>query len=94
MSAAAQGDFVKIAVTDNGKGIAPKRIPLLFELCKSRDSANNRIGKSTGNSLGLFIYKHIVEAQAIASGSKAAGTTVCFTLPKVPESTSLHAISL
>ena len=40
VSAASQSDFLEITVADNGEGIAPERIPLLFERYKSRDSAN------------------------------------------------------
>ena len=90
VSAVAQGDFIEISVADNGEGIASERIPLLFERYKSRDSANNPIGKSTGTGLGLFICKHIVESHGgrIWIESKLGeGTTVHFTLPKVPEST-------
>jgi signal transduction histidine kinase len=85
VSAAAQGDFVEIAVTDNGEGIAPERLPLLFERYKSRDSAKTQTGKSTGTGLGLFICKHIVEAHCgriWIESREGAGTTVRFTLPR------------
>ncbi|MEN6312744.1 MAG: HAMP domain-containing sensor histidine kinase [Clostridiaceae bacterium] len=83
-----QDHFLEIAVADNGEGIAPERIPLLFERYKSRDSANNPISRSTGTGLGLFICKHIVEAHGGGiwiESREGAGTTVHFTLPKVPD---------
>ena len=84
VSAVPQGDFLEISVADNGEGIAPERIPLLFERYKSRDSENNPIGKSTGTGLGLFICKHIVESHGgriWIESVEGAGTTVRFTLP-------------
>lgn len=85
VSAVSLGDFVEISVADNGEGIAPERIPLLFERYKSRDSAGNADGRSTGSGLGLFISKHIVEAHGgriWIESQKSVGTTVHFTLPK------------
>ena len=88
VSAAARGAFVEIAVADNGEGIAPERIPLLFERYKSRDSAAAHSGRSTGTGLGLFICKHIVEAQdgrIWIESRLGAGTTVYITLPIAPK---------
>jgi signal transduction histidine kinase len=88
VSAAAQGDFLEVSVADNGEGIAPERIPLLFERYKSRDSAKAQTGKNTGTGLGLFICKHIVEAHGgriWIESCEGAGTTVRFTLPRAPE---------
>jgi len=88
VSAASQNDFLEITVADNGEGIAPERIPLLFERYKSRDSANNRTVKSTGTGLGLFICKHIVDAHGGGiwiESELSVGTTVHFTLPKAPK---------
>jgi signal transduction histidine kinase len=85
VSAAAQGDFIEVSVADNGEGIAPERIPLLFERYKSRDSAKTQTGRSTGTGLGLFICKHIVEAhdgRIRVESHLGVGTTVRFTLPR------------
>ncbi|MEA4932902.1 MAG: HAMP domain-containing sensor histidine kinase [Lawsonibacter sp.] len=85
VSAATQGNFIEVAVADNGEGIASKRIPLLFERYKSRDSANSTRGRNNGTGLGLFICKHIVEAHGgciRVESCEGAGTTVRFTLPK------------
>ena len=85
VSAATQGNFIEVAVADNGEGIASERIPLLFERYKSRDSANSTRGRNTGTGLGLFICKHIVEAHGgciWVESCEGAGTTVRFTLPK------------
>lgn len=87
VSAAAQGDFLEVSVADNGEGIAPDRIPLLFERYKSRDSAKAQAGKNTGTGLGLFICKHIVDAHGgriWIESFEGAGTTVRFTLPQSP----------
>ncbi|MEA4921152.1 MAG: HAMP domain-containing sensor histidine kinase [Clostridiaceae bacterium] len=86
VSAAERGDFIEIAVADNGEGISPERIPLLFERYKSRDSANTPLRRGTGTGLGLFICKHIVDAHGgkiWIKSREGEGTTVYFTLPKV-----------
>lgn len=87
VSATALEDFIEIAVADTGEGIAPERLPLLFERYKSRDSAGHAVSKSTGTGLGLFICKHIIDVHGgriWVESHEGAGTTVRFTLPKAP----------
>ncbi|MCS6902434.1 MAG: HAMP domain-containing histidine kinase [Polyangiaceae bacterium] len=50
---------VRVTVADNGPGIAPDELPLLFE--KYRRAHHARLQAGTG--LGLFIVKTLVEAQ-------------------------------
>ncbi len=53
--------FVKISITDNGVGIAPEELPLLFE--RYRQASSAKAVKQKGTGLGLVICKLIVEAQ-------------------------------
>jgi two-component system phosphate regulon sensor histidine kinase PhoR len=55
----AQGDLARIAVTDEGEGIAPDQIPHLTRRFYRTDPGRSRASGGTG--LGLAIVKHIVE---------------------------------
>lgn len=50
---------VRVTVTDNGPGIAPDELPLLFEKYRRAGHAHWQ----AGTGLGLFIVKTLVEAQ-------------------------------
>ena len=60
LSAAAAPDAVCITVRDNGPGIAPDHLPLIFDRFYKVDAA--RASGSSGSGLGLSIVKSIVEA--------------------------------
>lgn len=71
-------DSVEVSVTDNGKGIDPKIIPILFSKFVTKSD------KGTG--LGLYICKGIIEAHggkiwAENMLEKQRGAKFCFSLP-------------
>ncbi|MCX7765833.1 MAG: GAF domain-containing sensor histidine kinase [Candidatus Sumerlaeia bacterium] len=76
------GDYVEVAVVDQGPGILPEEMNMLFDIF-TRTSVRPTAGeKSTG--LGLAIAKQIVEAHGgkISVHSQVgAGSTFTFTLP-------------
>jgi signal transduction histidine kinase len=69
-------DAVEVAVTDHGHGIAPERLPKLFESFFTT--------KEQGMGLGLSIARSIVEAHGgriWATSDNGRGATFRFTLP-------------
>ncbi|MDE0032744.1 MAG: response regulator [Deltaproteobacteria bacterium] len=92
---------IAIAVSDNGRGIAPERLGQLFR--KYAPEGDGRRG--VGGGLGLAICKGLVEAHGgrirAESGGPGRGTRFTFTLPVAeagaepdavaPDRTSTHA---
>ena len=82
LSAQAQdGNAVKIAVADNGKGIAPESLPYVFDRMYRADSSRSR---SEESGLGLAIARSIVDAHGgsiSAESTPGAGTTMTIVLP-------------
>lgn len=78
---AEDGTAVKIAVTDNGKGIAPEALPYVFDRMYRGDSSRTR---SEESGLGLAIVRSIVEAHGgtvSAESTPGAGTTMTIVMP-------------
>jgi signal transduction histidine kinase len=77
-----EGDFVRVAVRDNGMGIAAEDMPRLFSRFYRVDNSLTReIG---GTGLGLSIVKSIVEMQGgtvAVESQPGAGSTFAFTIP-------------
>jgi signal transduction histidine kinase len=75
-------NFVEIAVTDTGIGIAPEEQAAVFE--KFRQVGDTLTGKPTGTGLGLAICKEIVEhlgGTIRVESEPGKGSRFSFTLP-------------
>lgn len=78
----AQGDLARIAVQDQGEGIAPEQIPHLTRRFYRTDPGRSRASGGTG--LGLAIVKHIVErhrGRLDITSQLGEGTRVVVRLP-------------
>lgn len=74
---------VEVSVADNGVGIAPEFLPLVFERFRQADSSTTRAYGGLG--LGLSIVKHLVEMHGglvkAESGGLGQGSTFTVHLP-------------
>ncbi|MBO9606228.1 MAG: HAMP domain-containing histidine kinase [Paenibacillaceae bacterium] len=78
-------ETIRIAVSDNGPGISPERLPYLFKRFYRLEDSRSR--SSGGTGLGLAIAKEFVEAHGgtIRADSVAGeGTTFELSLPLYP----------
>lgn len=77
-----KGQFVRIAVSDQGIGIAPEDLPRIWERFYRVDNGNTR--RIGGTGLGLSIAKALVElhgGRIWAESKLNKGSTFYFTLP-------------
>jgi len=77
-----RGKFVRIAVSDQGIGIAPEDLPRIWERFYRVDNGNTR--RIGGTGLGLSIAKALVElhgGRIWAESKLNKGSTFYFTLP-------------
>ena len=77
------GDFIHVAIEDNGRGIAQKDLPLIFERFYRADAA--RTSSAGGSGIGLSIVKKIIEdhgGRIWAASREGVGTTLHFELRK------------
>jgi signal transduction histidine kinase len=75
----AEDEHARFDVTDTGPGIAPEDVPHVFERFWTGTTPGYK-----GMGLGLYISKHLVEAQGgriWVESERSGGTTFSFTLP-------------
>lgn len=79
-------DAIRIEIEDNGKGIAQKDLPLIFERFYRTDASRN--SAQGGSGIGLSIVKKIVEDHGgyiWATSKEGEGTCIHFVLRKYRE---------
>ncbi len=78
-----EGTSLQVHVKDNGEGISPKFLPLIFDRFKQYDSSSTR--SQGGLGIGLTIARHIVDLHGgtleASSAGKGQGTSFIVTLP-------------
>lgn len=80
------GDFIQIEIADNGKGIAQKDLPYIFDRFYRSDTSRNSM--QGGSGIGLSIVKKIVEdhgGRIWALSKEDEGTTMCMVFRKYQE---------
>lgn len=81
-----EGDFIQIEIEDNGRGIAAKDLPNIFERFYRTDSSRN--SAQGGSGIGLSIVRKIVEdhgGRIWATSKEGIGTEIHFVLRKYQE---------
>ncbi len=80
------GDFIQVEIEDNGKGIAARDLPYIFDRFYRTDASRN---SSTGGSgIGLSIVKKIIEdhgGKIWATSKPNTGTIMYFVIRKYQE---------
>jgi PAS domain S-box-containing protein len=78
-----EDSHAEISVSDNGAGIDPEFLPLVFDRFRQADSSTRR--KFAGLGLGLSIVKHLAEMHgggvSAQSGGLGKGSTFTVTMP-------------
>ena len=80
------GDFIQVEIEDNGKGIATKDLPNIFERFYRTDSS--RYSSQGGSGIGLSIVRKIIEdhgGRIWATSKEGIGTEIHFVLRKYQE---------
>lgn len=78
-----EGDFIRVEIQDNGKGISKSALPHIFERTYRADVSRN--SATGGSGIGLAIVKKIIEdhgGRIWAESKEGEGTTMCFVLRK------------
>lgn len=86
LAAALQGERVEISVSDQGAGLSPEEIKLLFQMFSRLESPD--APRVRGYGLGLYMSKRFVEAmggEIQATSSPGQGLTVSIRLPVMKE---------
>jgi PAS domain S-box-containing protein len=83
LTATHTGDEICVAVRDDGAGVSPEFLPLLFNRFTQKDTSTTR--NHSGLGLGLFLVRHLVELHSgrvhAESPGEGKGTTFSVHLP-------------
>ena len=80
------GDFIQVEIEDNGKGIAQKDLPRIFDRFYRTDASRN--STRGGSGIGLSIVRKILEdhgGKVWATSKEGVGTVMYFVLRKYQE---------
>lgn len=80
------GDFIQVEIEDNGRGIAARDLPYIFERFYRADASRN--SATGGSGIGLSIVKKIVEdhgGKIWATSKESIGTVMYFVIRKYQE---------
>lgn len=80
------GDFIQVEMEDNGKGIAAKDLPYIFDRFYRTDASRN--SATGGSGIGLSIVKKIIEdhgGKIWATSKEETGTIMYFVIRKYQE---------
>ena len=80
------GDFVQVEIEDNGKGIAGKDLPYIFDRFYRTDASRN--SSRGGSGIGLSIVKKIMEdhgGKIWVTSKEGTGTVMYFVIRKYQE---------
>jgi len=82
----------ELTVTDDGEGIAPEFLPLVFDRFSQADSSSRRVHAGLG--LGMGIVRHLVELHggSVRASSAGVGSGASFVV-RLPLHTAQHRIS-
>lgn len=78
-----EGDFIRVEMEDNGKGISKNDLPNIFTRLYRADASRN--SATGGSGIGLAIVKKIIEdhgGRIWAESKENVGTNMCFVLRK------------
>ncbi len=80
------GDFIQIEIEDNGRGIAARDLPYVFDRFYRADASRN--SATGGSGIGLSIVKKIIEdhgGKIWATSKESIGTVMYFVIRKYQE---------
>ncbi len=81
-----RGDFIQVEIEDNGRGIAQKDLPYIFDRFYRTDASRN--SSQGGSGIGLSIVRKIIEdhgGKIWATSRESTGTVMHFVLRKYQE---------
>ncbi len=80
------GDFIQVEIEDNGRGIASRDLPYIFDRFYRADASRN--SATGGSGIGLSIVKKIIEdhgGKIWATSKESIGTVMYFVIRKYQE---------